>query len=135
MIGRAAIEREARALASCPFGRLDAVALDDRGGVRSAFANDDPRAMFVANGNTVHMSGGRARAAVRDGLPAAYRIAERRRIPAPARCDDLPHISVWTPSGVPTSLRLPGGGVSRSVSAYSLRGGHGRKGVRRAWGR
>ena len=42
--------------------------------------------------------------------------------PAPARCDDLPHINVGTPSGVPTSLRGPPGGVSANRLGVSSPG-------------
>src|SRR5262245_15328784 len=61
--------------------------------------------MFVANANVVDIAGAGARRACGMDLPPHMSITDSRRIPAPARCDDLPDISAGTPQGVPASLR------------------------------
>src|SRR3982751_2300748 len=74
--------------------------------------------MFVANATGIHnLVIGQGDVCGTD-CPPHIRIKDSRRTPAPARCDDLPHISVGTPSGVPGSLCGPadeaqGGGDER----------------------
>src|SRR5262245_60430176 len=75
--------------------------------------------MFVANALGIHNSLIGQGVGCGTDIPPHIRIRESRRTPAPARCDDLPHISVGTPSGVPTSLSRPAVRVSASLSAYS----------------
>ena len=57
---------------------------------------------------------------VRDGLPATYRITERRRIPAPARCDDLPHIKRRDAFGRPDVVTRTGlWGIRIALGVFS----------------